>query len=54
MAKGNMISILKADVEETISIAEMMDIATQSAAGMAFLEEKKIVHRDMALSKQWD
>ena len=45
-----MSNILNDDVDNTIAISEMLDIAVQAAAGMAFLEGKKIVHRDLALS----
>ena len=46
-----MISLLKADLNKTVTVEDMLNISIQAAAGMAYLEGEKIVHRDLALSK---
>ena len=51
MSQGNMISLLKADLNKTVTVEDMLNISIQAAAGMAYLEGEKIVHRDLALSK---
>ena len=49
MAKGNLLTLVKSEIP--ISIYEMLDMSRQAAAGMAYLEDQKIVHRDLALRK---
>ncbi len=47
MPKGNLLKVIQED--PTIEVEEMIKMAKQAAAGMAYLETKKIVHRDLAL-----
>jgi hypothetical protein len=62
MSKGNLLDMIKFGTEKLTVIA-MVDMviliffllfshskARQASAGMAYLEEKKIVHRDLSLS----
>lgn len=49
MAKGDLLTLLKSDEKCKIGVNEMISMSKQVASGMAYLEEKKIVHRDLAL-----
>jgi serine/threonine protein kinase len=62
MSNGDLLTLLKNDETKSINVSEMVYMVKQASAGMAylgnfktlrlvnfFLEEKKIVHRDLAL-----
>ncbi len=51
MENGDMLSLLKKDAP-IITEDNMLDIAHQTAVGMAYLEMKHIVHRDLALRNE--
>ncbi len=48
MENGDMLNLLKKD-SQIITEDDMFYIAHQTAIGMAYLEMKHIVHRDLAL-----
>jgi serine/threonine protein kinase len=48
MAKGDLLKILKTDISNNISLKVIIDMATQIASGMRYLEYMKCVHRDLA------
>ena len=50
MDKGNLLQLLQKDEDRKIDMLDMIDMTRQSACGMSYLEDKKIVHRDLALS----
>ena len=49
MTKGDLLSLLRNDAK--IDQKAMLQMARQAAAGMVYLEDRNIVHRDLALRK---
>jgi len=47
MPKGNLLKVVQED--KSITVEDMIKMAKQAASGMAYLEDQKIVHRDLAL-----
>ena len=50
MKKGDLLSLLRND--KNISLETLFQMARQAAAGMVYLEDRNIIHRDLALRKQ--
>lgn len=48
MSKGALISYLQTDEGKLLSLSEYVNMSTQIAAGMSYLEREKYVHRDLA------
>ena len=48
MKNGDLLTVLRNT--KTIQIDSLFQMARQAAAGMVYLEDKNIVHRDLALS----
>ena len=49
MSKGALLNYLRDNPEaQTLTIMDLIDMASQVASGMAFLERIKLVHRDLA------
>ena len=56
MARGNLRDLLRAgrvDKAKAFSPREMMELMIQTADGMAFVTEQKIVHRNLTLTNVW-
>ena len=49
MKKGDLLSLLRND--KNISLETLFQMARQAAAGMVYLEDRNIIHRDLALRK---
>ncbi len=47
MPKGNLLKVIQN--EPNIQVHDMIHMAKQAASGMAYLEKKRIIHRDLAL-----
>ncbi|XP_072836351.2 tyrosine-protein kinase Lck [Pogona vitticeps] len=47
MEKGNLVDFLKAAEGTRLTIYKLLDMAAQVAEGMAFLEKKNYIHRDL-------
>ena len=48
MTKGSLLEFLHGEGRQVLDMAKMIDISTQVAEGMAFLESRGFVHRDLA------
>ena len=50
MKKGDLLTLLRND--KNVSLTTLFQMAKQAAAGMVYLEDRNIVHRDLALRKR--
>ncbi|XP_035827652.1 tyrosine-protein kinase SRK2 [Aplysia californica] len=48
MSNGSLLDYLRSDKHKTISLMHLIDMASQIASGMAYLEQKNFIHRDLA------
>ncbi|XP_049633105.1 protein-tyrosine kinase 6 [Suncus etruscus] len=48
MPKGNLLELLRDSDETILPVSEMVDIASQVAEGMCYLQSQNFVHRDLA------
>ncbi|XP_078069060.1 proto-oncogene tyrosine-protein kinase LCK-like [Mustelus asterias] len=47
MAKGSLLDFLKTDEGSKIQLAKLIDMSAQIAEGMAYIEQKNYIHRDL-------
>ncbi|KAG8513261.1 Tyrosine-protein kinase Srms, partial [Galemys pyrenaicus] len=48
MPKGSLLGLLRDSDEDTLPVSELMDVASQVAEGMCYLESQNYIHRDLA------
>nr|XP_022291986.1 tyrosine-protein kinase SRK2-like [Crassostrea virginica] len=48
MSKGSLLNFLRDTDGQMLTFMQLVDIAAQIASGMAFLEQKKLIHRNLA------
>ncbi|KAM5217874.1 protein-tyrosine kinase 6 isoform 1-T1 [Hipposideros larvatus] len=48
MAKGSLLELLRDSDEQVLPVSELLDIASQVAEGMCYLESQNYIHRDLA------
>ncbi|KAK7905092.1 hypothetical protein WMY93_017699 [Mugilogobius chulae] len=48
MKHGSLLDYLKKDMGKSLSLSDQINMATQVASGMAYLEEQNYIHRDLA------
>lgn len=48
MNKGDLLSYIRTN-EKSLTQANLFDMAEQISCGMSYLEEKHVIHRDLAL-----
>ncbi len=49
MPLGDLLTLLKNDNQKSISVKALINASNQIAAGLMYLEEKKVIHYDLAL-----
>ncbi|XP_056008706.1 tyrosine-protein kinase Yes-like isoform X2 [Ostrea edulis] len=47
MSRGSLLDFLRDDDGQNLKFRQLLDIAAQIASGMAFMEEKELIHRDL-------